>query len=57
MLQDDLPEDIELVKIYDQSRFISSAVNNVKNAAFVGGIFAIIVLYGFLRDSRSTTRR
>jgi HAE1 family hydrophobic/amphiphilic exporter-1 len=54
-VRESLPEDMELVKIYDQSRFISSAVNNVKNAAFVGGIFAIIVLYGFLRDSRSTT--
>jgi HAE1 family hydrophobic/amphiphilic exporter-1 len=53
-VRESLPEDMELVKIYDQSRFISSAVNNVKNAAFVGGIFAIIVLYGFLRDSRST---
>ena len=50
-----LPADMELVKIYDQSRFISSAVDNVKNAALVGGLFAIIVLYGFLRDARSTT--
>ncbi|MBW2475585.1 MAG: efflux RND transporter permease subunit, partial [Deltaproteobacteria bacterium] len=54
-VRESLPGDIELVKIYDQSRFISSAVDNVKNAAFIGGIFAIIVLYGFLRDSRSTT--
>jgi len=50
-----LPEDMELVKIYDQSRFISSAVDNVKNAAILGGIIAIIVLYGFLRDARATT--
>ena len=54
-VRESLPDDIELVKIYDQSRFISSAVDNVRNAALVGGIFAIIVLYGFLRDSRSTT--
>ena len=46
---------MELVEIYDQSRFISSAVDNVKSAALIGGIFAIIVLYGFLRDARSTT--
>ena len=50
-----LPDDIELVKVYDQSRFISSAVNDVKNAAFLGGIIAIIVLFGFLRDARATT--
>jgi len=54
-VRDSLPSDMELVKIYDQSRFISSAVDNVKSAAFIGGIFAIIVLYGFLRDARSTT--
>ena len=54
-VRESLPDDMELVEIYDQSRFISSAVNNVKNAALVGGLFAIIVLYGFLRDARSTT--
>ena len=51
----ELPEDIELVKIYDQSTFISSAVNNVRLAAILGGLIAIFVLYGFLRDSRATT--
>ncbi len=54
-VRESLPGDMELVKTYDQSRFISSAVDNVKNAALVGGLFAIIVLYGFLRDARSTT--
>jgi HAE1 family hydrophobic/amphiphilic exporter-1 len=54
-VRESLPEDMELVKIYDQSRFISSAVDNVKNAAIVGGLFAVIVLYGFLRDARATT--
>ena len=50
-----LPDDIELIKVYDQSRFISAAVNDVRNAAFLGGIIAIIVLFGFLRDARATT--
>ena len=50
-----LPEDMELIEIYDQSRFISSAVNDVRSAAILGGIIAIIVLYGFLSDSRATT--
>ena len=46
---------IELVKIYDQSTFISSAVNDVRTAAILGGLIAILVLYGFLRDARATT--
>src|SRR6056300_1051479 len=36
-----LPDNIELVKIYDQSTFISSAVNNVRTAAILGGLIAI----------------
>ena len=54
-LREALPEDIELVKIYDQSTFISSAVNDVRLAAILGGLIAVFVLYGFLRDARATT--
>ena len=54
-LRESLPEDIEIVKIYDQSTFISSAVADVRIAAILGGLIAIFVLYGFLRDSRATT--
>ena len=50
-----LPDEIELVTIYDQSKFISASVDDVKNAAVLGGIIAIIVLYGFLADARATT--
>ena len=54
-LKESLPDTITLEKVYDQSRFISSAVANVKNAAILGGIIAIVVLFGFLRDARATT--
>jgi HAE1 family hydrophobic/amphiphilic exporter-1 len=55
-LRDEFEQDgIELVKIYDQSTFISSAVNDVRTAAILGGLIAILVLYGFLRDARATT--
>ncbi|MEM9333401.1 MAG: efflux RND transporter permease subunit [Pseudomonadota bacterium] len=50
-----LPDEMELTKVYDQSGFIAAAVNNVKNAAIFGGLIAIMVLYGFLRDARATT--
>ena len=55
LVRDTLPENIRLEEIYDQSKFISGAVNDVRNAAVIGGIIAIIVLYGFLRDARATT--
>ncbi|MDX1506711.1 MAG: efflux RND transporter permease subunit [Woeseiaceae bacterium] len=54
-VSESLPDNIRLTKIYDQSRFISSAVNDVRSAAILGGIIAIIVLFGFLRDARATT--
>ncbi len=53
-LRETLPDEIELIKIYDQSAFISSAVNDVRVAAVLGGLIAVLVLYGFLRDARAT---
>ncbi len=54
-VRESLPDDMELVEIYDQSKFISAAVDDVRTAAVLGGLIAIFVLYGFLRDSRATT--
>ena len=54
-LRKTLPENFELITVYDQSTFISSAVSNVRLAAILGGLIAIFVLYGFLRDARATT--
>ncbi len=54
-IRESLAEEIELVKIHDQSTFISSAVDDVRIAAILGGLIAILVLYGFLRDARATT--
>jgi HAE1 family hydrophobic/amphiphilic exporter-1 len=54
-IRESLPDDLELVQIYDQSKFISAAIQQVTSAAFIGGLLAIMVLYGFLRDSRATT--
>ena len=53
-IKETLPEGMKLEKIYDQSIFISSAVNEVKNAGIIGGILAILVLYFFLRNFWST---
>jgi len=51
---DTLPEGIELEKVYDQSTFISSAINEVAKAGVIGGVLAVIVLYLFLRNIWST---
>ncbi|MDX1403339.1 MAG: efflux RND transporter permease subunit [Woeseiaceae bacterium] len=54
-IRESLPDDLELVKVYDQSTFIAAAIRQVTSAAVIGGLLAIMVLYGFLRNARATT--
>ena len=49
-----LPPDHELTVLFDQSHFIENAISEVRSAAIIGGILAIIILMLFLRDIRST---
>jgi HAE1 family hydrophobic/amphiphilic exporter-1 len=49
-----LPKGIMLTKVYDQSTFIRQSVGQVIQAAVIGGILAIAVLYLFLRSFSST---
>jgi hydrophobic/amphiphilic exporter-1 (mainly G- bacteria), HAE1 family len=53
-LQKMLPGGTKLVPVYDQSKFIASAVSDVKDAAILGGLLSILVLYFFLRDAWAT---
>ena len=53
-MKDRLPPDTELTLVYDQSVFIAEAIGQVRNAALLGGLLAILVLYAFLRDGRAT---
>ncbi len=49
-----LPPGDELVVLFDQSRFIARAVKEVRDAALLGGLLAVLVLFLFLREGRST---
>ncbi len=53
-LQKQLPPDITMDVLFDQSRFIKSAINEVRANAIQGAILAVLILYLFLRDLRST---
>ncbi len=48
------PKDVSYEVVFDQASFIADSVNNVLTAAVIGGVLAIIILYIFLRDPRST---
>ncbi|MDR3389726.1 MAG: efflux RND transporter permease subunit [Rudaea sp.] len=49
-----LPTSAKLDTIDDQSIFIQSSLDDVRNDAIIGGILAIIIIFFFLNDVRST---
>lgn len=53
-LKSDLPKDINVAIVYDQSGFIKQSINGVWEAAWQGGLLVIIVLFYFLRNIRSS---
>jgi HAE1 family hydrophobic/amphiphilic exporter-1 len=53
-LRDGIPRQYKLLLVYDQSTFIASAINEVKSAAIIGGLLAMLVLYLFLKNIWST---
>jgi HAE1 family hydrophobic/amphiphilic exporter-1 len=46
--------DLSVLPIFDQSTFIEQSNRNVRNAAISGAILAILILFVFLRNLRST---
>ncbi|GAB3004786.1 transporter [Arenimonas maotaiensis] len=53
-LQREMPSDIELTVVDDQSKFIRSAISDVKFDAVLGGLLAVLIIFLFLRDGWST---
>ena len=53
-LNKELPYGTELTTIQDQSIFIQSALHDVQTEALLGGVFAILIIFFFLRDGWST---
>ncbi|MCP4204411.1 MAG: efflux RND transporter permease subunit [bacterium] len=48
-------EGAELSLVADRSLFIESSIKEVRNTALLGGLLAILVLFFFLKDLRTTT--
>jgi CzcA family heavy metal efflux pump len=49
-----LPPGIELGTFYDQSNLVRDAVSSVRDAVLLGGLLSVLVLWGFLREWRTT---
>jgi multidrug efflux pump subunit AcrB len=48
------PRNIQATVVYDQATFVRTAVNNVRDAIIIGGLFSILILLAFLRSWRAT---
>ena len=49
-----LPANAKLDTIDDQSIFIQSSLDDVRNDALIGGVLAVLIIFFFLQDVRST---
>ncbi|MFP5357024.1 MAG: efflux RND transporter permease subunit [Gammaproteobacteria bacterium] len=54
LLKKNLPPELELHTLYNQATFIQQAISGVGNAAAVGGLLAVLVLYFFLQNAWAT---
>jgi HAE1 family hydrophobic/amphiphilic exporter-1 len=53
-LKSELPEGVTLTLVRDTADFIRKSIKQVEQVAFIGGILAIVILFAFLRNIRST---
>jgi multidrug efflux pump subunit AcrB len=49
-----IPHNVHAKVVYDQATFIETAVENVRDAILIGGLFSILILLFFLRSWRAT---
>ena len=53
-LMEKLPKGVTWALLDDQASFIEQAIDNLTSTALLGGLLAVVVLFLFLRDLRST---
>jgi HAE1 family hydrophobic/amphiphilic exporter-1 len=53
-LKPHLPQNVEITTLFDQSVFIQNAIDEVRSNALIGGVLAVLILFLFLKDLRST---
>jgi multidrug efflux pump len=53
-LRKDLPEDVEISIVYDNTRFIRASIAEVEETIYIAFILVVLVIFVFLRDWRVT---
>src|SRR5699024_11687126 len=46
-------EDLSVISLYDEGEYIQEAVVSVSSALILGGVFAMVVLFFFLRNLKT----
>jgi len=54
LIRKQMPKDIEMTAVEDQSVFIRHAIKDVKVDAVIGGLLSVLIIFLFLRDGWST---
>ncbi|MCW4455038.1 efflux RND transporter permease subunit [Flavobacterium sp. MXW15] len=54
LIRKQMPKDIEMTVVEDQSVFIRHAIKDVKVDAVIGGLLSVLIIFLFLRDGWST---
>jgi CzcA family heavy metal efflux pump len=49
-----IPSTLRLSVVYDLAEFVSEAISNVRDAILIGAFLAVVILYLFLREVRTT---
>ncbi len=53
-LGDAIPKTLHLSVVYDLAQFVRDAIGNVRDAILIGAFLAVLILYAFLREGRTT---
>ncbi|RPD88349.1 efflux RND transporter permease subunit [Luteimonas sp. 100069] len=54
VIRKDLPPDMTLTVVDDQSKFVRAAIHDVRTDALIGGTLAVLIIFLFLRSGWST---
>ncbi|MGH9713112.1 MAG: efflux RND transporter permease subunit [Candidatus Acidiferrales bacterium] len=49
-----IPKTLRISVVYDLAEFVSESIGSVRDAILIGAILAVLILFGFLRDLRTT---
>ena len=49
-----IPKTLHLSVVYDLAEFVSESIGSVRDAIVIGAVLAVLILFWFLRDARTT---